>query len=837
MRRPPVACRRAVQSLPSPAAQHRWISDDLLTVAVNQSFRTSCPQQKRHGSHVPGPLEARRRAAKRRMTVSAGFYPQENFPQPFSLSALFGFRKESQPTWRYEAPSLQPNAAPLVQGVSPRLNRRHAGALLTTVADEQASRLSKLPPDLVHTPKRTTSTANAHAHGTPPSFSQNVSHTVPSGPKSSIRGITRDDVELAPGSVTGIQHFQQHDGATPDAVDIETYFEIFKANVAGAEDMPGSERSRFLVGAWRSSRPAHAEAWRYDTTVVKHLTDLGWDCTRILSKLKLFAVPPTYSEESIDFFKCLAKSEVRSPHASRVYLRVYMKLAKAAAGAEPSKSVSQDLELTFVVRQSLQIVHSRSANVQQLVADTLSAVASKIQEPNFRRSLHGILAGVKSVEQSVALLLARAAKSHRLCAVVEQVLFCLPQQQVQSLVLSITTSLVKAIEWKSRLSTETYRDRLSAWLTVLQRLDARSEFSTTSTDYLSSAVAEVVEHVFSNCNPGKLRPHILLHVLVFKLAREQPSQASYKDRLLQLIYSSDTASLQQQTPTRLEATLGTILAQIRMALLPYTDLINTTIDQCILHANLHSVYRLLTALDQEGLTLADASNVQDLVEDELALLQQQTAFSTQKQRQHHAFALHACQIILTLLSKSATASVMGVTGSLAATQEEFITLQARRQFQVILDRAKENHALPLVYHNITADASEEQRNILIHQLAHHYSLSTTRTHRETWRAIYYLYNYLQDNGLPIGPLFTKAVVRVSIIRPMVEHRFVSARRLIWVCQLVARVEGEAVAQKIESNYFQWRGDLIKHAKGVHDKAGGDRRAKTLVGTIKRLGMI
>jgi hypothetical protein len=124
MRRSPVACRRAVQSLQSPAAQHIWISDDLLTAALSQFFRSSCPQQKRHGSHVPGPLEARRRAAKRRMTASAGFYPQESFPQPFSLSAFFGFRKDSQPTWRYEAPSLQHNAEYLDITVRPCTSRR-----------------------------------------------------------------------------------------------------------------------------------------------------------------------------------------------------------------------------------------------------------------------------------------------------------------------------------------------------------------------------------------------------------------------------------------------------------------------------------------------------------------------------------------------------------------------------------------------------------------------------------------------------------------------------------------------------------------------------------------
>ena len=110
MRRPPIACRRVVHSLQNPpSAQHVWISDDLLAVAFNRFFPSSCPQQKRHGSHTPGPLEARRRAAKRRMTVSAGFCPQHPFPSTFNWRAWFGLRKKSQPAWTYEAPSLQRN--------------------------------------------------------------------------------------------------------------------------------------------------------------------------------------------------------------------------------------------------------------------------------------------------------------------------------------------------------------------------------------------------------------------------------------------------------------------------------------------------------------------------------------------------------------------------------------------------------------------------------------------------------------------------------------------------------------------------------------------------------
>jgi hypothetical protein len=113
MRRPSIACQRAVQSLHVPAPHYVWVPDDFLSLAVHRFFRFPCPHQKRHGSHVPGPLEARRRAAKRRMTVSTGFCPDDAFAAPFGLGALFGFRANPQPSWRYEPPSLPQNTTPL----------------------------------------------------------------------------------------------------------------------------------------------------------------------------------------------------------------------------------------------------------------------------------------------------------------------------------------------------------------------------------------------------------------------------------------------------------------------------------------------------------------------------------------------------------------------------------------------------------------------------------------------------------------------------------------------------------------------------------------------------
>lgn len=61
------ACRHATQPSTSALFDHVWINEDSLTAA----FRRFANGQRRHGSRVPGPLEARRRLAKRKNTALA----------------------------------------------------------------------------------------------------------------------------------------------------------------------------------------------------------------------------------------------------------------------------------------------------------------------------------------------------------------------------------------------------------------------------------------------------------------------------------------------------------------------------------------------------------------------------------------------------------------------------------------------------------------------------------------------------------------------------------------------------------------------------------------------
>jgi hypothetical protein len=159
------------------------------------------------------------------------------------------------------------------------------------------------------------------------------------------------------------------------------------------------------------------------------------------------------------------------------------------------------------------------------------------------------------------------------------------------------------------------------------------------------------------------------------------------------------------------------------------------------------------------------------------------------------------------------------------------------RFRHFLDRARDAHVLPLSYQTMPMKEMWSQRVDVIHQLAHQYSIDNTRSHNQNVRSIVYLYRYLKTNDLPIGPLFTKALVRTCLTQPMLQNRFISSRRLIWVCNIVAQVEGVDVAKRIENVFWDWRGDLIAHAKKRLDTLAGPSLNKAHVNTMKRLGVI
>ncbi|EMC99986.1 hypothetical protein BAUCODRAFT_358554 [Baudoinia panamericana UAMH 10762] len=94
-----------------------WITDDVLADAFNRFLRVS-RSCRRHGSNIPGPLEARRRQARRRMGLAATAAAAS--PSTIDFGALFGLgAKQPDMSYKWEPPSLQLPQAGLLIGPPP----------------------------------------------------------------------------------------------------------------------------------------------------------------------------------------------------------------------------------------------------------------------------------------------------------------------------------------------------------------------------------------------------------------------------------------------------------------------------------------------------------------------------------------------------------------------------------------------------------------------------------------------------------------------------------------------------------------------------------------------
>ena len=161
-------------------------------------------------------------------------------------------------------------------------------------------------------------------------------------------------------------------------------------------------------------------------------------------------------------------------------------------------------------------------------------------------------------------------------------------------------------------------------------------------------------------------------------------------------------------------------------------------------------------------------------------------------------------------------------------------IKSRMRMHKILETAARNDHLPAVFRTSPLKDVLNVRAELAHQIAYQFSLDESITSRASARSVYYFYRYLRSHHLPIGPLMTKALVRVVVTRPLSERRFASTRRYVWLRSLVSQVEGEEVAQQLDKLFWEWRGKVIADAKRRFVETGGYGPAH--VNTVKKLGL-
>lgn len=373
--------------------------------------------------------------------------------------------------------------------------------------------------------------------------------------------------------------------------------------------------------------------------------------------------------------------------------------------------------------------------------------------------------------------------------------------------------------------TNTHALSMDAWLRLLHRFDSKPGSNLPGLSLMDTALVPLTRLTFTK----KIQPDALIKAMLMTLAHKGALQGVSVDKIFDLVAACVPLSKKAKASSPIDQLLQNVVLQMHVESLPYHGLLELALPLIARYARMDSILKLLNKMEHHNLPLHDRAFIDKLVEEKISLAQSPNTNLTEKRRQQNIYNLRICNFIQILMTRMHT--------SVPEKEEKLKQIEAHRQFQHILNRAKEKRALPLVYQNLSADMSPEQRTELVHQLARHYSLDKSHSYLAAWRTMYFLYRYLLLFSLPIGPLFAQAVVQASLVRPLAEKRFVSARRLIWVCQLVAKVEGDDAAREVEKRFWLSRGQVINYAKHAYVSAGGRRQDKAHIGTMKKLGLV
>jgi hypothetical protein len=651
------------------------------------------------------------------------------------------------------------------------------------------------------------------SYGTAYSFSPNITHEL------------EKQYSIAPDGLLAGKSVVPHitEKATQDkgiAVDSKTAFGAFQSYIADAHELSGKERDQLLSEAFQRCCPT-SDNGTYVTMVVRHLLQHELDPKAILARQWTtgFSVPSMQSAESFDFLICLERCMSQYPHCLSDIHQIHKKLVKTLSSTTPSASYP-DNTLLMLVQQMWQSAHSQGLGIDGAILIALLSLSQKCSDQLCRSTLSSIFRDVARVEHRVLNLIARVAEDPELLPAAERILGCIPRERLSGWLPNITMAYTKETCHTADDKKLLRLARMHVWLKLLHRLDSKT--SQSKELLVTAALASLGKHVFADRSKLQARmPTLLAASLMVTFRDIQMSQIS---DLLNVM----RPRMNQSISHAIDDTFGLLMSHLLANNLPHKTIVQKIIDLSVQHARPETILSILKVSHQRGLSFADPSSICTFITQQL-VARERKRWATEKARQDDASRLHAYQRILDFLCcfESIPADL----------RPQLDRLQAQRQFEHILDRAQTTHALPLACRDMKASVSMEQRVRLIHQLAHQYTTDHTRSQREAWRAMYYLYRYLRRYSLPIGPLFSKAVVRVSIIRPLSENRFVSARRVIWVCHLVASIEGEEVAKKIEAAFWHWRGDLIRHAKTVYVGVGGNIQDKAHIGRMKNMGLI
>jgi hypothetical protein len=630
---------------------------------------------------------------------------------------------------------------------------------------------------------------------------------------------------------------KSHTSGEQRVADAKSCFAKFKKQLEPAATLPEDHRHKLLMDACQDCRPKLADTGEFSLLVRRYLSATkhnraAWADRQIVSCLNTPSLrfPRIESPGAREMLMSLEKMSLAPPDGIRSMRQLYTKYAKQVT-RDPGTSTSadQDRNLRLLIRglwdtcssHTPKSVQSRGDMIPAPARDVLHILGQRLSDPHLRTHVCSILSDPTSAASHIQTLVLACASNPALKPLGVNVLEHIPRRLLNAWMGHLQNKLLEPEATASDMATRS--PRFETWLSMLRMLGRQA----TSAASVPDLALRSLVTLFTDQHRSRTPPDAVATALLYVLAGHKSMVGISPDRVTSLARSFRGARGGKHAADRcLNDMLATLVLDLGEASLPNHGVLELMVPLLDQVAGLKSVLDLLKRVQSSGTTLSQTAFLEDYFAHRVHRVSQVDT-SSERKRQHVALALRTCQHIQQLL--------VDLTAGVDAQADALGRLQSRRQFEYITHRARDAGVAPLAFRNITTDLSRSTQTELIHQFAHQYSLDRTRNHRQNWRSIYYLYRYMRQHGLEIGPLFSKAVLRVCITQPLSESQFVSSRRLKWVCELVARVEGVDAAKKIEHMFWVWRGDLILHAKSTLKAAGVGGRVH--VSTLKRLGMI
>lgn len=785
--------------------QHIWISDDTLAAAYRR-FANTClvnhshTNTRRHGSNVPGPLEARRRLARRRMaglsmpTPSPGLFPD--------FGALFG----------------------------------SGGVDMTSLWAPPSTSQSRAPSPPHHSP------ATPPVPRTLPVLTGSYnSHTVPPPPKSVYdQELSFDDYTILLASCRTLDSLTRAHAAIHNDSNVSSDFSKAACRSLLNQSTP-DQILAFLQSDLNHETAHNSRAYLNHLIHTNAPSEDIRDCfCLVCDKIALSTMP---LEELSGMLSDMAKEAAGMDHRSllEVVNMLHQSLVHAHAPSPPPHRLSAKLLLNMLSLPP-------SPDVLQLMAALISLPGQSGSKVMIRYLRQAILSRTESLGPSDQLMPILSIIPHDFF---EQMVWEATRQSVSSLCDLKITHVDRA-------------ERLICWLDDLRLfrpsiLQPDSSFATRLYSFLASkfTITELGAHL-RTLHPADAAI-VVLHSWIKPTILEIPEVLDMQDsKEVNVMRDTTTATIHHQplqNPPKIHSrhgsknkdpfkTYGVVytmsrspdqLRTHRESPATRQDVFDTIAsalrESC--KPNQKGVYparggawvRLFKLLSDNKIDytpwLCDLFQVLKHHKSpvwsyhfflKLVRTDVQIPYPVAVDIMRHFIDIKKTQWALDVFNRSKSTQWLSDIPELLFALVESRAAWSTEAIFDLLKKPDYASSLPMNLRSVPTNSLSQERIELVHHVAYAIAKTPLLTSRVAFRRVCDCLNFLRDRGAPLSTLMSRALVHAGVTRPLRNGTWLSTEKFQWILPFVRRLEGDEVADRLDEAAFTLRSENFEMAR-------------------------